>query len=238
LKRPAVIALESVSRHYATHAGPVRAVDGITLEVPGGSSVAVTGPSGCGKSTLLGLIGGLEAPTAGRVVVGDEELSTMPERRRVGVRRGNLGFVFQSDNLLPFLTAIENVALQLCLASGGGRRSPHDVETDVATGEERCVQLLADLGMTGAADKLPDQLSGGQRQRVAIARALVHRPAVILADEPTGSVDGANADAIVDLLLAAQLETGATLIVVTHDGGMAARLDRTVALRDGRLVEA
>lgn len=224
MKRPAGISLQAVSRHHATSAGPVKAVDGITLEVAGGTSLAVTGPSGCGKSTLLGLIGGLEAPTAGRVVVGDQELSGMPERRRVGVRRRHLGLVFQSDNLLAFLTATENVAQQLVLAGGPG-------------GGARCLELLADLGLDDAADKLPDQLSGGQRQRVALARALVHRPAVILADEPTGSLDGATAASILDLLVAAQHETGATLVVVTHDRTVAERLDRTVELRDGRLAD-
>lgn len=224
MKRPAGISLHAVSRHHDTAAGTVKAVDGITLEVAGGASLAVTGPSGCGKSTLLGLIGGLEAPTAGRVVVGGHELSALSERRRVGVRRRHLGLVFQSDNLLPFLTATENVAQQLVLADGLG-------------GGARCLELLADLGLEDAADKLPDQLSGGQRQRVALARALVHRPAVILADEPTGSLDGSSAATIVDLLVAAQHETGATLVVVTHDHTVAGRLDSTVGLRDGRLVD-
>ncbi len=213
-----------MSRHHATPAGLVRAVDGISLEVEGGSSVAVTGPSGCGKSTLLSLVGGLERPTAGRVVVGGEEVSAMGERQRVGLRRLHLGFVFQSDNLLPFLTAAENVAHQLALGAGAG-----------AGAGERCLQLLDDLGMADAVDKLPDQLSGGQRQRVAVARALVHRPALILADEPTGSVDGANAAVILELLLRSQRETGATLIVVTHDPLVADRLDGAVELRDGRL---
>jgi len=250
LKRPAGITLDSVSRHYATHSGSVRAVDGISLEVDGGASLAVTGPSGCGKSTLLGLIGGLEPPTAGSVVIGEQRLSSMPERRRVGVRRQHIGFVFQSDNLLPFLTATENVAHQLCLASGAGglglasgagglgpASGAGGLGPASGAGGLGCLELLADLGLSEAADKLPDQLSGGQRQRVAIARALIHRPAVILADEPTGSVDGANADGILDLLLAAQRETGATLVVVTHDRAVAERLDRSVELRDGKLVE-
>jgi putative ABC transport system ATP-binding protein len=225
LKRPAGITLDSVSRHYTTSGGLVRALDRISLEVDGGSGLAVIGPSGCGKSTLLGLLGGLDAPTTGRVVVGNEELSAMAERQRVGVRRRHLGLVFQSDNLLPFLTAVENVAQQVAL---------HGADPD----HERCGRLLHDLGLSpDDAAKLPDQMSGGQRQRVAVARALVHRPAVILADEPTGSVDAANAAAILDLLLVAQRDTGATLVVVTHDRAIAGRLDRTVELRDGRLVE-
>lgn len=222
--RPAGIRLDSVSRHYRTPAGVVHAVDGITLEVEPGSSLAITGPSGCGKSTLLGLIGGLETPTAGRVVVGGREISSLPERQRARLRRDELGLVFQADNLLPFLTAVENVALQLALHSS----------TD---GFERCLEVLADLGLEEEAGKLPDQLSGGQRQRVAVARALIHRPCVILADEPTGSLDSENSAAMIDLLLAAQREVGTTLLVVTHDSGVARRLDRTLILRDGRLAD-
>jgi putative ABC transport system ATP-binding protein len=220
----AAIGVESVSKHYATPAGLVRAVDGVTLEVEPASSLAVMGPSGCGKSTLLGLIGGLEAPTAGRVWVGGQEISSLPEPQRARIRRDELGLVFQSDNLLPFLTAVENIGLQLALHGA-------------ADGYERCLEVLAELGLASDVDKLPDQLSGGQRQRVAVARALIHRPGVILADEPTGSLDADNSVAVIDLLLAAREETGATLVVVTHDPGVASRLDRTLTLRDGRLAE-
>jgi len=222
----AAIALEGVSKHYVTPAGLVRAVDEITLDVRAGDSLAITGPSGCGKSTLLGLIGGLELPTAGRVTVGGAQVSSLPEQERARLRRDRLGFVFQADNLQPFLTALENVGLQLALA---GSRN----------GDGRARELLGELGLAGHADKLPDQLSGGQRQRVAIARALIHRPRLILADEPTGSLDEDNSHAIVDLLLAAQgAGGGATLVVVTHDPAVAARLGRTVRLRDGRLAHA
>jgi putative ABC transport system ATP-binding protein len=225
VKHPAGIRLEAVTQHYRTPSGLVRAVDGVTLDVGPASSVAITGRSGCGKSTLLGLIGGLEAPTSGRVVIGEVELSGLTERERDAVRREHLGFVFQSDNLLPYLTALENVALQLALTrpDGDARRS---------------LELLTGLGLADCIDKLPDQLSGGQRLRVAIARALVHRPAVILADEPTGSVDADNASVIIDLLLAAQRSAGATLVVVTHDPEVALRLERTVSLRDGRIADA
>jgi putative ABC transport system ATP-binding protein len=220
----AAIALEDVSKHYETPAGLVRAVEQITLQVQAGSSLAITGSSGCGKSTLLSLIGGLERPTAGSVTIGDARISSLPEQDRARLRRDQLGFVFQADNLQPFLTAVENVGLQLALA--GSRNS-----------DGRARELLGELGLAGHADKLPDQLSGGQRQRVAIARALIHRPRLILADEPTGSLDEDNSRALVDLLLAAQGAAGATLVVVTHDPAVAARLGRTVRLRDGRLVE-
>jgi putative ABC transport system ATP-binding protein len=225
VKRPAGIRVDAVSKNYRTSSGLVRAIDGVTLEVEPGGSLAITGRSGCGKSTLLGLIGGLEAPTAGRVVVGGLDLSSMSDRQRDRVRREHVGFVFQADNLLPYLTAAENVALQVALHPSDG-------------GERRCLELLTGLGLGDCVDKLPDQLSGGQRLRVAVARALVHHPAVVLADEPTGAVDADNAHVIVDLLRAAQASTGATLVVVTHDDDVARRLERTLRLQDGRLVDA
>ncbi len=221
----AAIGVDAVSMRYSTPAGPVRALDGVTLEVEPGASVAITGPSGCGKSTLLGLIGGLDTPSEGRVSLGGRELSALSEAERAGVRRREIGFVFQADNLLPFLTVVENVALQLSLAGG-------------AIDPSRTVELLGRLGLAALGDRLPDQLSGGQRQRVAVACAIVHRPSVVLADEPTGALDQASSDTVTDLLLATRAELGATLVVVTHDPRVAGRLDRTVRLRDGRLADS
>jgi putative ABC transport system ATP-binding protein len=214
----------AVSRIYETAGGTIRAIDGVSVEIVPGTSVGVMGPSGCGKSTLLGLIGGLDTPSAGTVTVGGLEVSRLGRRARTRLRRDRFGFVFQNDNLLPFLTASENVALQLAL--GGepdGSRHPDD--------------LLADFGLAAEAHKLPDQLSGGQRQRVAVASALAHRPAVILADEPTGLLDVDNARAVVDLLLTAQQQTGAILIVVSHDPHVCGRMSRTLTLRNGRVVD-
>ena len=222
MNRPAGIVLAGVSKHYATPAGPVRAVDGVSLAIEPGSSVAITGPSGCGKSTLLGLVAGLETPAAGTVTLGGEEISSLPEKARASLRRREIGLVFQADNLQPFLTALENVALALALRG--------------ADGYGRCVEVLEELGLGDEAGKLPDELSGGQRQRVAVARALVNQPCVVLADEPTGSLDAGNSEAIVDLLRDAQHATGATLVVVTHDPDVARRLDRIVSLLDGRVV--
>jgi putative ABC transport system ATP-binding protein len=216
------IALECVSRHYVTPAGPVRALDQVDLEVESGASVAIVGPSGCGKSTLLGLIGALELPSSGRVCLDGRDLARLPERERARLRRDELGLVLQADNLQPFLTALENVALTLALQGA-------------EDGYERCRRALEDLGLDAEADKLPDQLSGGERQRVAVARALVHRPRLILADEPTGALDADASTGVVDLLLAARSELDATLLVVTHDPDVAARMDRTLAFRDGRL---
>jgi putative ABC transport system ATP-binding protein len=219
----AAVELQSVTKHFMTDAGVVRAVNGVSLAVAPGSSLAITGPSGCGKSTLLSMIGALEVPSAGRVTIGDKVVSEMSEEQRASLRREQLGFVYQSDNLQPFLTAAENVSLALAL----------DSRTD---GYRRSLDLLAALGLGAAAGKFPDQLSGGERQRVAVARALVHRPRLILADEPTGSLDSDNSIAVIELLAAAQSEVAATLILITHDPRIAARLDRRVALRDGRVV--
>lgn len=219
---PVAIRLDAVSMRYETPGGTVHALHDVTLNVEDGSSVAIVGPSGCGKSTLLGLIGALDVPTAGRITIGDAEVSALPERDRADLRRHAFGFVFQSDNLMPFLSVVENVAFQVALDGAADRY-------------ERCVELLHRLGLASEVDKLPDQLSGGQRQRVAVARALIHDPGVILADEPTGALDSDNSTAVIDLLLDAQSELGATLVMVTHDPEAAARMDLSVTLRDGRL---
>jgi putative ABC transport system ATP-binding protein len=217
------VTVEALSKRYDTPSGPVQALDSLSFEIGRGASVAITGPSGCGKSTLLGLLAGLERPSAGRVVLGDAEVSALDEAGRARLRRDALGLVFQADNLLPFLTVVENVALQLAL----------DGADD---GHERCTAVLHELGLADHLEKLPDQLSGGQRQRVAVARALVHRPSLILADEPTGSLDAERSTVVIDLLLTAQREMNATLVMVTHDPDLAARLDDRLMLRDGRLV--
>jgi putative ABC transport system ATP-binding protein len=218
----ASIHVDSLVVEYRAVGGPVRALDDVSLTVEAGSSVAVTGPSGCGKSTLLGVLGGLAVPSSGVVRIGGEELSSQPERRRSGFRRTYVGFVYQADNLLPFLTVIENVGLQLAL-------------TGTSVAADRPLDLLDKLGLADVADRLPDHLSGGQRQRAAVARAVVHRPQVILADEPTGALDAANAAGVLDLLLEAQREINATLVMVTHDRGAASRMDRRIGLRRGRV---
>ena len=223
MTRGADIEVVDVSKRYATSAGVVHALDGVSLHVGPGESLAITGPSGCGKSTLLGLISGLDVPTDGRVTLVDDELSSMTDEARARVRRHEIGMVFQSDNLLPFLTATENVSLQLSLDDREGANA-------------RSLAILTDLGLGDEGSKLPDQLSGGQRQRVAVARALVHSPSLIVADEPTGSLDPDNAMGVVDLMLEATRMTGATLVLVTHEAAVASRLERSISLRDGRLV--
>ena len=218
----ASITVESVVVEHQTASGPVRALDGVSFTVDTGSSVAITGPSGGGKSTLLGVVGGLARPTSGTVRIGDSQISELSERDRSDFRRSHIGFVYQADNLLPFLTLLENVGLQLSL---NGEPS----------GTGRSLAMLANLGLAGLAYRLPDHLSGGQRQRAAVARAIVHQPEIILADEPTGALDTANAVGVIDLLLGMQRELGATLIMVTHDRDAAGRLDRQIHLQDGRV---
>ena len=218
----ASITLDSVVVEHQTSSGPVRALDGVSFAVDSGSSVAITGPSGGGKSTLLGVIGGLARPTSGTVRIGDSQISELSEGDRSDFRRSHIGFVYQADNLLPFLTLLENVGLQLAL-------------NGTSSGTGKSLAMLANLGLAGLAYRLPDHLSGGQRQRAAVARAIVHQPKIILADEPTGALDTANAAGVIDLLLAMQREIGATLIMVTHDRDAARRLDRQIHLRDGRV---
>ena len=217
------IRVDSVSRRYVTPAGALMAVDDVSFELAAGTSVAIMGPSGCGKSTLLALIGGLDVPSSGRVFLGEHEISALSDRERTRIRRNDVGFVFQADNLQPFLTAIENVSLQLELHGA-------------PDGFGRCDEMFVDLGLADCRDKLPDQMSGGQRQRVAVARALVTAPRIILADEPTGALDTETSGLVLDLLVDAHRASGATLVVVTHDPAVSARLDRTVGLRDGRLL--
>lgn len=197
---------------HRTATGTVIALDHPGLDVSEGASLAVMGPSGCGKSTLLGLLAGLAVPTRGQVRVGTTVVSELADRDRAAFRRASLGMVYQADNLLPHLTVEENIALPLAIA---GRSA-----------KDRPAQLLTDLGLGGLAGRYPDRLSGGQRQRVAVARAVVHRPRLILADEPTGALDAANAAGVVELLLEAQRSIGATLVLVTHDPAVAANADR------------
>ena len=217
---PSRIATTDLVVDYDTEAGTVRALDCAALTVEGGESVAIMGLSGSGKSTLLGLLAGLALPTEGSVTIGDEAISALSEHERVRFRRRALGMVYQADNLLPHLTVEENVGLQIAICRS-------ETATDRAADPQA---LLRQLGLHELARRLPDQLSGGERQRVAVARAVVHRPRVILADEPTGSLDAASARVVIELLVDVHREIGATLVVVTHDPTIAAHLARTVIL--------
>ena len=211
---------------YPTPRGTVQALSRDRLEVESGESVAIMGPSGCGKSTLLGLLAGLAIPTSGTVTIGGAVISSLPEKARIRFRRENVGMVYQADNLLPHLTVEENVGLQLGIAR---RAAAADGGVDA---------LLQRLGLAALGTRLPDQLSGGQRQRVAVARAVIHRPAVILADEPTGSLDRGNAELVMDTVFDSQRAIGATLVLVTHDPDVARRADRVIELEQAALTAA
>lgn len=217
------VVLADVSVTFVGAAGPVHVLRTISLEIERGTSLAITGPSGSGKSTLIALMGGLALPTTGHVCVDGVTLSCLSERKRTQLRRDTIGFIFQTDSLLAFLTALENVEQQLALSGRPANRTA-------------CAELLATVGLAAHLDQLPDTLSGGQRQRVAVARALVHRPQLVLADEPTGSLDATASARVIDLLMSMHNATGNTLVVVTHDGAVAARLDRIIELGDGVIV--
>ena len=218
-----MIDLRGVSRTVMSGTSPLTILHPLDFFVPAGQSVAITGPSGSGKSTLLGLIAGLDTPSGGSIAVDGVEVTRLGEAALARFRRRTIGFVFQSYHLIPTLTAAENVAVPLELASAS---------VPLAT----AARLLDEVGLGERAHHYPAQLSGGEQQRVAIARAIALSPALLLADEPTGNLDSATGGAIVDLLLALNRERGSTLLLVTHDATLAARAGRAVALRDGRIV--
>ncbi|OOY28833.1 ABC transporter [Thioclava sp. L04-15] len=203
--------------------GPVEILRGIDLKVAKGESVGLTGPSGSGKSSLLMLMGGLEQATSGSVTALGHDLSTMSEDALARFRRGNMGVVFQSFHLIPTMTALENVAMPLEIA---GVENPF----------ERAAAELEAVGLAHRLDHYPSQMSGGEQQRVALARAVAPRPAILLADEPTGNLDSATGETIIELLFGLQEKHGATLVLVTHAPDLAARCDRIVELRDGKVV--
>jgi putative ABC transport system ATP-binding protein len=201
----------------------VRALDGVDLEIDAGEFVALEGPSGSGKTTLLQLLGALDRPSAGDIVFEGRDLAKLPDSQLAALRLRSFGFVFQQFNLIPTLTAVENVEVKLSPA--GGDRA-------------KALQMLAEVGLAERADHLPAHMSGGEQQRVAIARALSVDPRVVLADEPTGNLDTATGREIIDLLAGLAAEHGSTVIVATHDADLAARAPRRLAMRDGRLVQA
>ena len=225
--RGASARIDALVHEYPTRAGPLRVLDGVALTVEPGDYVALAGPSGVGKSTLLSIIGGLEAPQRGSVVVDGHELAGLDEDGLAAFRRTTVGFVFQHFGLLETLSALENVEL-----AGALERISR------AERRRRARELLAGVGLDDRADHRPAQLSGGERQRVAIARALMNRPRLLLADEPTGNLDEASAGAVVDLIEQVRTDTGTTVIVVTHNAAVARRVERRLDLRAGRVSAA
>ena len=217
--------MHHVSRVYGQGVAEVHALDDISLSVDAGAMVAVMGPSGSGKSTLLTIAGSLEEPTSGEVVVAGQELSRLSRNARARLRRRSIGFVFQDFNLLPGLTAAENVALPLELDGTSARKA-----------RQAGLNALESLGLADRASHFPDQLSGGERQRVAIARAIVGEHQLVLADEPSGALDTANGEAVMRLIHAA-CKRGMAAVVVTHDAQLASWADRVMFLRDGRVTD-
>jgi putative ABC transport system ATP-binding protein len=220
-----IVRAEALTKQVATPDHELTIVKSATFAVLQGEAVAILGASGSGKSTLLGLLAGLDVPTSGRVLIGDSSLFDLDEDGRARLRGQMVGFVFQSFQLLPALTALENVMLPLELAGG-------------ADAAARARKMLGEVGLGERLGHYPRQLSGGEQQRVALARAFVTRPAVLFADEPTGNLDTHTGQAIVDLLFALNRESGTTLVLVTHDERLAARCDRILRLDSGRLVSA
>lgn len=219
-----MIRTQNLTKIY-TDGAPVRALDGVNLEIAAGEFVAITGPSGSGKSTLLNLIGTLDRPTSGRVVVDGVDVSTLRGDALADFRRERIGFVFQMFHLVPTLTALENVMLPLVPYRRGLKFRL----------EGRAKELLEVIGLGDRLHHLPGQLSGGEQQRVAIARALINTPKVILADEPTGNLDSKAGAEIVALLRTLNRERGITVLVATHNATVAEQADRTIRLRDGRV---
>ena len=219
-----MIQTRGLTRRFRSGPRTITVLDDVSISVARGEFVAVMGPSGSGKSTMLALLAGLDRPTAGGVTIDGEAIEAMGEDRLALLRRRKVGFVFQSFHLLSNFTALENVMLPLELL---GAPSPRD----------RAAELLARVGLEGRGHHYPAQLSGGEQQRVALARAFAPSPVVLMADEPTGNLDGANGRIVLDMMLQLRREHGTTLVLVTHDPALAELSDRVIRLRDGRVVD-
>lgn len=219
-----MIEVRGLTKSIDTGTHRVDILKGIDLHIPRGQFAAIMGPSGSGKSTLLGLLAGLDSPTSGKILLDGEEITSLKEDEMALLRGRKIGFVFQSYHLIPTLTAEENVLLPMELAGDG------------AGGRARSRELLERVGLDGRRDHYPVQLSGGEQQRVALARAFALRPPILLADEPTGNLDSATGQVVLDLMLAMNREQGATMVLVTHEEAIAQCADRRIVLRDGLVV--
>jgi putative ABC transport system ATP-binding protein len=220
-----MIELKEVTRIYKMGKEEIRALDGVSLTIPEGQFLAIFGPSGSGKSTLLHIIGGLDSPTSGVVIVDGKDLSKATDKELSAYRNTNVGFVFQMFNLQPAYTALENVALPLVFAKIPPKER-----------RRRAIEALEAVGLSDRIGHRPSELSGGERQRVGIARALVNNPKIILADEPTGNLDTKTGARIVELLARLNEERGVTLVIVTHDPEVARHSHRIIFLRDGKIL--
>jgi putative ABC transport system ATP-binding protein len=214
---------DDLQKTYRSGGRPLSALKNVSFQVEPGETVAIVGPSGSGKTTLLGLLAGLDRPSGGRVLLDGTDMGALSEDDRARLRREKIGFVFQSFQLIPTLTARENVAVPLDLAGSGG-------------GAARADELLERVGLGGRGHHYPTQLSGGEQQRVAVARAFIHRPSILFADEPTGNLDAATGERVIELMMELNRELGTTLVLVTHDPDLAARARRVIRLADGAVV--
>lgn len=219
----ALIEISNLAKHYVSGEETVEALRGVDLCIDAGEFVSIMGQSGSGKSTLLSVLGGVNHPTAGEVEMAGVKLYSLPGERLADFRAQNLGFVFQSFHLIPYLTALENVMLPLAIAKTSNQEK-----------RSKAKEALEQVGLAAKVDRLPNQLSGGEQERVAIARAIVNKPHILLADEPTGNLDSKSAADVLDLLDELNRE-GQTLVIVTHDPQVAARAKRRVYLRDGQI---
>ncbi len=222
-----MLVAHGLTKTYQSGLAALTVLHDVSFTVPAGAFVSIVGPSGSGKTTLLGLLAGLDTPSAGSVTLDGVDLGRLTEDQRVALRGQKVGFVFQSFQLIPTLTALENVQVPLELA---GRVPLRDAA-------ERATELLTRVGLGDRTHHFPQQLSGGEQQRVALARAFVNEPVILFADEPTGNLDGATGERIIELLEALNRERGCTIVLVTHDSALAARTQRTIRLRDGVVVE-
>jgi putative ABC transport system ATP-binding protein len=220
-----MLAARALTKEYQSGTKTLTVLDAVSFEIPQGTFVSIVGPSGSGKTTLLGLLAGLDTPTSGSVILDNDDLATLDEDRRAKLRGEKVGFVFQSFQLIPTLTALENVSVPLELR--GARESQ---------AAERARDVLGRVGLGDRVGHFPAQLSGGEQQRVAIARAFANQPRILFADEPTGNLDAATGLRIVDLLESLNGESGSTIVLVTHDLGLAGRAQRMIRLADGRVV--
>lgn len=217
-----ILRVENLTKIYGKGENEVRALDGVSFSVNKGEFIAVIGPSGSGKSTLLHILGGVDRPTSGRVLMDGKDVYTQNEEQLAIFRRRQVGLIYQFYNLIPVLNVTENITLPVLM---DGQRVNRD----------RLKELITTLGLTGRENHLPNQLSGGQQQRVSIGRALMNAPAVVLADEPTGNLDSKNSKEIVDLLKISNEKYGQTLIVITHDESIALQADRIISIDDGKI---
>jgi putative ABC transport system ATP-binding protein len=219
-----MIEIRNVNMHLTSGGRDVHILKDISIEIPSGEFLAIVGPSGSGKSTLLGLMAGLDLPTSGEILLDGTPIHTLPEDRLSRLRLGSIGYVFQSFQLIPTLTALENVLIPMELSG-------------FPNAEERASFLLSEVGIAERMHHYPAQLSGGEQQRVAIARAVANRPPVLLADEPTGNLDSATGHRIIDLLAQWHKELENVMVLVTHDSPLASRADRIIFLKDGKFVD-